>query len=128
MKKSNTNPMEDYLKVSLPQINWDIYKLMWVETWEYTGQYADTFKHQMTLTIQEDRGYEEWMNPEERYVRWYHEVKHDDRPIRDNAVVIIERRKKRKNKVNGNIYTSSKEWFAVFEATSRALDQLSFLK
>lgn len=128
MKTTSTNPMEDYLKLSLPHINWQIYKLVWVQTWDYEWQYWDIFTHQMTITIQEDRSIDEWMQPDERYVRWYHESKHDDRPIRDYAVVIIERRKKWKHKVTWKVYTSSEYGFEAFESTSRAIDQLSFLK
>lgn len=128
MKTNNKDIMEEYLKMSLPHINWKSYQLIWVETWKYVWPMDDTFKKQMMITIEECKDYEAWMDPTLRYSHWFKEKSHDDRPMRDHALTIIERRKRWRHKETGQVYTSWESWFAAFEWTSRAEDQLWFLK
>jgi hypothetical protein len=67
---------------------------------------SDTFTKQMTITIEERVEYKDDMDPRVRHSHGYIERSFDDRPIRDQALTIIVRKKRWRHKDTGEVLTS----------------------
>lgn len=128
MQTDTKDMMEAYLKMSLPHVNWKLFWLAWVATSKYEWPLNDTFTKQMTITIEERADYKEDMDPQLRYAHGCIERSFDDRPIRDHALTIIVRKKRWRHKETGEVRTSKESWLILYAGTSRAEDQLWFLK
>jgi len=120
--------MEEYMKKWLPHLNWDSYTLVGVLEWPNLGRYWNIYDDRMTIIIEEHTELPEWeVNKSLWYSHWYVETSHEDRPLRTNAVTVIERRKRWKHKESGKVYTSKIIGYKESVGTERAEDQLSFL-
>jgi hypothetical protein len=120
--------MHEFMKLSLPHVNWEAYALKSVDVWEYTWPYPESFDGAITIVIEEITKFEDWMIPNEWYSNWFHKRTYYDRPLRTKTLTIIEKRKKWKHKATGKIRISPIHWLTNFESTQRALDLLDFLK
>lgn len=128
MNTTNHNPMHDFMKLSLPHVNWDAYTLKSVDVWEYAWPYPESFEGSITIVIEETRTFEDWMIPSERHSHWFHTRTYYDRPLRKKSLMIIEKRRKRRHKATRKIRISPIHWLTNFEGTQRAEDILDFLK
>jgi len=120
--------MEESVKIIFPTINWENYRLVDFKKSANTWKFAEIYFNRLTVTIEESTDIPEWFDKHIWHSHGYVEAQHDDRPIRDNAVTIIERRKRRKNIKTGIVHNSTIMWVQTLEGTRKPEDILYFLK
>jgi len=127
MKNIQTNAMEEFIRISLPNVNRDMYNLKSVKLIPYEWKHPDLFEKRLVVVIEECVD-PEWIDKHLRHSHGFVEQEYEDRPVRHNALTLIERRKKRINKITKQTCISWVRWIKVFEWTKRAEDELVFLK
>lgn len=129
MKKPNEQHlMVEMCKALLPNLNWDSYSLVNMESIVNEWQKQSIYEKRWIITIEEKSECPEWFDKHLWHIHWYVEHHYEDRPIKDNAVTIIERRRKRRHKENGKVYISQIEWYKKFEWIFRSESEISFFK
>ncbi len=128
MKNINNDVMEEYVKATLPNIDRKHYKLVGFEKVKNEGEFKEIYSTRLIVTIEETTKIPEWLDQHVWYVHGYVTVRDEDRPIRDNVVTIVSRRKRRKHKETKKVVNSKYFWIAYTKGTKRAEDHLSFLK
>jgi len=119
-------PYIQLIQYQLPQVDFKHYKIVKVESEDNQGKSSDIYKKRLFITIQDDSDPpdESW----DRYAHWFTQAKYDDRPMRDNAVTLIVKQKRWKNKSTGKTYMSVFEGVKLYPKTERPEDLLEFLK
>ncbi len=125
MDKSKNKEFE-MLKYVLPNVNFERYEITSVEERINEEKRKSTYRMRLFVTI------EEKADPPDKTWKWishgFVEKKFNDRPLRNRALTLISRKRKRKNKTTWKVYTSKHEWVLVLEWTKKAEDLLFFLK
>jgi hypothetical protein len=114
------------LEYVLPHVNFEKYYIINVEEKENEWRRKCTYRKRLFVTI-EDKSWppdDTW----NRYAHWFIDREFDDWPLRNRALTIIERRKRRKNKKTWEVIKSNNEGVQVLEWTTKPEDVLFFLK
>lgn len=128
MKNINNDVMEEYIKATLPIVDREHYKLVGFEKIKNEGKLKELYWSRLIVTIEETTKIPEGLDQHLWYAHGYVTVKDEDRPIRDNLVTIVSRRKRRKHKETKKVINSKYFWVVYTEGTKRAEDHLTFLK
>jgi len=128
MKNINNDVMEECVKATLPIINREHYKLVGFEKVKNEGKFKDLYWTRLIVTVEETTKAPEWLDQHLWYSHGYVTTRDEDRPIRDNVVTIVSRRKRRKHKETKKVVNSQYFWVVYTEGTKRAEDHLTFLK
>ena len=128
MKRLEKNYSEELLKEIFPTINWKYYRVVDFVKSQNTWENSKIYFTRMTVTIEEFTDIPEWLDKTKWYAHWFIVTTKEDRPIRDNVVTIIERRKKRKNRETSAVISSVNHWVEVLKWTTMPKDILFFLK
>lgn len=128
MKNINNDVMEEYVKATLPIVDWEHYRLVGFEKIKNEGKLKELYLNKLIVTIEEKTKVPEWFDQHLWHAHGYVTVRDEDRPIRDNLVTIVSRRKRRKHKETKKVINSQYFWVVYTEGTKRAEDHLTFLK
>ncbi len=128
MKNNKNDVMEEYIKKTLPNVNWDYYDLIGIEKVKNIWKHQDIYINRMIVRIKEKTKIPKWLDQNLWYSHGYVTTTYDDRPIRDNAVTIVSQRKRWRHKETKKVINSKHLWVICLEWTKKPEDHLFFLK
>ncbi len=128
MNNLSPHPMEEFIKLALPNINWKYFHIKNINVYWYDWAYGDLFEKTIEVIVEEWEDSIEWLDRFLWSSYWFIQKVYEDCPLRNNALRIVEKRRRRKNKKTGETMISKIEWYETLSWTKSPFDLLSFLK